>query len=69
MNDRIPGATWDNPVWYGKFRIYLANHAGFTYVHDDHDGDESDDRFGYCQTVEACKAEIDERWPDLGKLT
>ena len=72
MNDRIPGTTWDNPIWYGKFRIWLTDQHPYThgtayaYVHDD--DDESTDRYGYGQTVEACKAEIDERWPDLDKL-
>ena len=72
MNDRIAGTTWDNPIWYGKFRIWatdqhpFARGTAFAYVHDD--CDESGERYGYAQSVDECKAEIDERWPDLGKL-
>ncbi len=69
MNDRIPGTTWDNPIWYREWRIHRSD--GYTckwcYVHDDYDGaeDGNDDRYGYCETIEDCKAEIDERWPRL----
>ena len=43
MNDRIPGTTWDNPIWYRGFRIYVANHCfvNYEYVHDDYDGAEA----------------------------
>ena len=74
MNDRIPGTTWDNPIWYGKFRIYISGMGyeefSYEYCHDDYDGapDADDNRAGYAKTVEDCKAEIDERWPDSGKL-
>ena len=65
MNDRIPGTTWDNPIWYrDKWRIYVANHCfvNYEYVHDDYDGapDAGDNRCGHGQTVEECKAEIDQ---------
>lgn len=66
MNDRIPGTTWDNPIWYRGFRIYVANHCfvNYEYVHDDYDGaeDSHDNRHGHGESVEACKAEIDERF-------
>ena len=69
MNDRIPGTTWDNPIWYrGKWRIYLNNYdvwtEAWTYCHDDYDGaaDSGDHRYGYAATEAACKAEIDERF-------
>jgi len=62
MNDRIPGTTWDNPIWYrDKWRIYIGYWTAYEYVHDDYDGDE-DNRCGYGESVEACKAEIDERF-------
>ena len=64
MNDRIPGTTWDNPIWYrDKWRIYLSNSdwVKWEYVHDDYDGPE-DDRCGYGDTEAECKAEIDERF-------
>ena len=68
MNDRIPGTTYDNPIWYRGWKIYVANHCfvNYKYVHDDYDGapDAGDNRCGHGQTVEACKAEIDERYPD-----
>jgi hypothetical protein len=72
MNDRIAGTTWDNPIWYRKFRIYLTDHCfvNWEYVHDDYDGapDAGDNRYGHGQTVAECIDEIDERWPVLGKL-
>lgn len=71
MSDRLPGTTWDNPIWYRGFRIYIndqwfsANDA-YAYVHDDFDGapDAFDNRYGACATVEECKAEIDDRFFD-----
>ena len=71
MNDRIPGATWDNPIWHRGFRIYLSDYEGFCYCHDDYDGapDANDNRAGVCMTVEDCIAEINELWPDLDKLS
>lgn len=68
MNDRIPGVNWDNPIWYrDKWRIYLSDDcfSEYVYVHDDVDGDEGDPRHGRGMTVEACKAEIDERFYDV----
>ena len=68
MNDRIPGTTWDNPIWYrDKWRIYLSDmdHPGleYGYIHDDYDGhSDNENRAGHCESVEACKAEIDERF-------
>lgn len=72
MNDRIAGTTWDNPIWYRGFRIYKSwsGFVNWEYVHDDYDGaeDARDNRCGYGQTIDECKAEIDECWPDSGKL-
>ena len=67
MNDRIPGTTYDNPIWYrDKWRIYASwsNFVNYEYVHDDYDGaeDSHDNRCGYGESIEACKAEIDERF-------
>ena len=67
MNDRIPGTTWDNPIWYrDKWRIYVSwsEFVNYEYVHDDYDGaeDSRDNRCGYGKSIEACKAEIDERF-------
>ena len=70
MNDRIPGTTYDNSIIYKeKWRIYLnpcnIHHSvDFCYVHDDYDGacDAGDRRCGACESVEACKQEIDERF-------
>lgn len=68
MNDRIPGSTWDNPIWYKGYRIYIGepqygNEFTFAFTHDDFDGapDSKDRRHGYAPTIEAAKAEIDER--------
>jgi hypothetical protein len=70
MNDRLPGSSWSNPIWYRKhWRIYMNWYSvigdEWTYSHDDWDGaeDSGDDRIGHASTVEACKAEIDERYP------
>lgn len=71
MNDRLTGTTWDNPIWYRGFRIYINDqwfsaHDAYAYVHDDFDGapDANDNRYGACATVEDCKAEIDDRFFD-----
>lgn len=67
MNDRIPGTTWSNPIWYRKYRIYVSDSPfEYEYVHDDYDGadDANDNRCGYGRTVEDCKKEIDEREDD-----
>lgn len=65
MNDRIPGTTWDNPIWYRGWRIYLNDvvydGVEFTYQHDDFDGNsENDNRYGFAKTEADCKAEIDQ---------
>ena len=55
-------------IQYGiaGFRIYVANHCfvNYEYVHDDYDGaeDSHDNRHGHGESVETCKAEIDERF-------
>lgn len=69
MNDRLPSTTWDNPIWYRKYRIYLNDGPygpDYCYCHDDYDGapDANDNRYGYAASVEAAKAEIDEREDD-----
>lgn len=68
MNDRIPGTTWDNPIWHKGYRIYLSDlyetHGfEYDYAHDSYDGapDARDGRCGQAHTVEQAKAEIDER--------
>lgn len=66
MNDRLPGTTYDNPVWYRKYRIYISDYSGlgmdYTFVHDDYDGapNAGDHRCGFAESIEACKAVIDE---------
>lgn len=63
MSDRIPGSSWSNPIWHGKWRIYVDDcgppHTRYAYVHDDYDGP-GDDRQGHTVTVDEAKAEIDE---------
>lgn len=63
MNDRIPGTTYWNPIWYReKWRIYLTgvdlDDFQYTYIHDDYDGP-GDKRHGHAESVEAAKAEVD----------
>lgn len=64
MNDRIPGLTYDNPIWYKGWRIYLDAYGSpyqFAYCHDDFDGaeDANDSRYGYTHTEAEAKREID----------
>lgn len=71
MSDRIPGTTWDNPIWHRDYRIYRDDCAGtrrdgFAFTHDDYDptpvySDDgpSDHRHGWAQTLDEAKAEID----------
>jgi hypothetical protein len=68
MSDRIPGSSYDNPIWHGKWRIYLSSYApmgeGYEYVfcHDDYDGaeDAGDNRYGFAVSVKDAKNQIDE---------
>lgn len=67
MNDRLPGSSWSNPIWYRKYRIYVGEpqygaQFAYAYVHDDFDGapDAHDKRHGYAATVEEAKEEIDD---------
>lgn len=65
MNDRIPGTTWDNPIWYRGWRIWLSDYiydgVEFAYQLNDFDGDSSGDvRYGFAQSEIECKAEIDQ---------
>lgn len=70
MNDRLPGSSWSNPIWYReKWRIYLGDPEEgiqFTYAfcHDDYDGapDAADNRAGHGPSVWACKRAIDEEF-------
>ena len=68
MNDRIPGTTWDNPIWFrDRWRIYLSgmDYPGleYEYMHDDYDGDsDTENRAGHCESIEACKQEIHDRF-------
>lgn len=67
MNDRIPGSSYDNPIWYReRWRIYISDHdfderINFQFVHDDFDGaeDSGDHRCGYGDTEQSCKEQID----------
>lgn len=64
MNDRIPGSCWSNPIWYKGYRIYVSYLPfNFEFVHDNYDGaeDANDNRYGWAESVETAKADIDER--------
>ena len=68
MSDRIPGTSWDNPIWHRDYRIYLDDRAGthrlgYGFTHDDYDGaeDGNDHRHGWALTLAEAKAEIDEQ--------
>ena len=70
MSDRIPGSSWSNPIWHGKWRIYVGGEMPgetYAYTHDDYDGADvdsdtvsRDDRYGYAATVDEAKAKINE---------
>lgn len=67
MNDRIPGSSYANPIWYGKWRIFVGEpqygkQFAYQYLHDDFDGaeDANDYRCGHAATVDECRAEIDD---------
>jgi hypothetical protein len=66
MSDRIPGSSWDNPIWHRGWRIYLGEpewHPSLSYMfaHDDYDGaeDANDTRVGHAYTIDEAMAEID----------
>lgn len=68
MNDRLPGSSFDNPIWHRGYRIFLSDlyevHGfQYDYVHDSFDGaeDANDHRAGQAHSVEAAKAEIDDK--------
>ena len=74
MSDRLPGSCWSNPIWYGRWRIYVGeprygSQFAYAYVHDDYDGapDAYDSRHGYAASIEEAKAEIDEMEADLAR--
>lgn len=73
MTDRIPGSSWDNPIWHRRYRIYVGEpnihpSLAYAFTHDNYEGGyydaegsvcEGDSRHGYAATIAACKAEID----------
>lgn len=67
MNDRLPGSSWDNPIWHRKWRIYVGEpqygrQFNYAYTHDDYDGapDAHDGRYGHAASVEEARDLIDE---------
>ena len=66
MNDRLPGSSYSNPVWHGRWRIYLSDfdhpETQYAYSHDDYDGaeDANDSRCGHARSIEHAKQQIDE---------
>ena len=69
MSDRLPGSSYDNPVWHRGFRIYVSDcglfpQFAYEYVHDDYDGadDANDGRYGHAASIDACKVEIDDNY-------
>ncbi len=59
--------TYENPIIYGKYRIYhydgfMRHEWPFGFVHDDYDGapDAKDNRFGLGKTIEDCIEQINE---------
>jgi len=68
MSDRLPGSSWDNPIWYRDYRIHIGDtcFANYVFAHDDYDGadDAADSRCGYAQSVDECKRLIDAKIED-----
>lgn len=67
MNDRIPGSSYYNPVWYRGYRIFVSDlyeTHGYQYdfCHDDYDGafDAGDNRCGQAHSIEEAEREIDQ---------
>lgn len=67
MSDRLPGSSYDNPIWYREYRIYLSNIyelSGYKweFVHNDFDGapDGNDRRCGHGKELIDCQQAIDE---------
>ncbi len=64
MSDRIPGSSWSNPIWHGKWRIYVESSpfGNWAFCHDDYDGaeDANDNRHGWGKSVDDCKEFIAE---------
>lgn len=65
MADRIPGSSYDNPLWYRGYRIFTGPYPehGFAYefVHEEYDGaeDSDDNRAGHAPSLEVCHLLID----------
>lgn len=60
-----PGSSYHNPIVYREEWLiyYMITCDLFCYVHKDYDGpDAPDSRIGNAETVEECKAEIDEEY-------
>lgn len=60
------GSSWENPIWFGKWRIYRNRDAMFnrkwSFVHDDFDGaeDAEDNRCGCAVSPAECARAIEE---------
>lgn len=72
MSDRLPGSSWDNPIWYRGYRIYpgepeTSHKFSIAYCHDDYDGaeDANDGRAGYAPSIAEAKQDIDDKEGDL----
>lgn len=70
MNNRLQGSSWSNPIWHGKWRIYLSSYSAdvnyeYVFCHDDYDGaeDAKDNRYGFAKSVDDAKSKID-NWDD-----
>ena len=62
MSDRIPGTTFDNPIMYRGYRVYLGDgpwSTNWCFCHEDYDGPE-DRRAGVASTITQAEAAIDE---------
>lgn len=71
MSDRLPGTSFDNPIWHGRWRIYVDDCAGtrsqgYAFQHDNYDptpvhSDDgpSDHRHGWERTVAEAKLAVD----------
>ena len=79
MSDRLPGTSYDNPIWYRGYRIFLGpaytRDSKWEYQHDDWDGapnnpgeGPADRRYGMAATEAECKSEIDEIEEELAAL-
>lgn len=73
MSDRLPGSSYDNPIWHRGFRIWSASDDRdrhiFIWCHEEAElADLYDRRHGDAPTVHEARAAIDAFLNDQGEV-